>query len=332
MDSGGIVEMFAHRLEDWLADRALQTFTQRRIDDFARDWNEGDIHCAFESAMAALPSQDAEAVAEAARRLLADDAWVDRLVGKLAAAMRDDPFFDPPFRAMGSGIHGGLAIFDSPQMSVAAGVTRASDLAVRKTAKRGATSVGFSGRVSVLKFVKAGGARISLWEAPPITADFSARNAGSCARTGEIAPADGDILTVDGRFQGYVIEQARANLLVVQAEINLDAAPLSVEYDSATLAYVGCSATRDGASRIQMMTTLLRKLGCHDAFPVMAGLLDHPDFFVRWHVMRELLGIDAEAALPHLRRMAARDAHDDVRRAARSVLDGVQAPKSRKAA
>ena len=42
---------------------------------------------------------------------------------------------------------------------------------------------------------------------------------------------------------------------------------------------------------------------------------------MRWHVMRELLGIDAEAALPHLKRMAARDPHPDVRRAARSVLD-----------
>jgi hypothetical protein len=184
----------------------------------------------------------------------------------------------------------------------------------------------------VLKFVKAGGARISLWEAPPITAAFTAADAGQCARTGELRLADGDILTIDGRHQGYVIEQARANLLVLQAEISLDAGPLSVEYDSATLSYVGCSATSDGASRIQMITTLLRRLGGDAAFPAVAAFLDHPDFFVRWHVMRELLGIDAEAALPHLKRMAARDPHDDVRRAARSVLDRPRAPKTRKAA
>jgi hypothetical protein len=184
----------------------------------------------------------------------------------------------------------------------------------------------------VLKFVKAGGARISLWEAPPITAGFSARTAGRCVRTGERQLADGDILTIDGRHQGYVIEQARANLLILQAEIALDAAPLSVEYDSATFAYVGCSAARDGASRLQMIATLLRKLGSEAAFPALAECLDHPDFFVRWHVMRELLGMDAGAALPHLKRMAARDPHEDVRRAARSVLDRLQAPKPRKAA
>jgi hypothetical protein len=322
----------AQDLREWLADRGLQKSTQDRIDGLGRDWNRGPVQQAFIDALAHLPAQGAEAVADAARALFADDAWVDRLIASLAAQMRADPFFDPPFRVMSSDIHGGLIVFEDERMSIAAGVTRVTELAAKKTASRGATSIGFSGRVSVLKFVKAGGARISLWEAPPITADFTASDAGRCAKTGERQLADGDILTVDGRFQGYVVEQARANLLVLQAEIGLDAAPLSVEYDSATLAYVGCSATRDGASRIQMITTLLRKLDCDAAFPAIAGFLDHPDFFVRWHVMRELLGLDAGAALPHLERMAARDPHRDVRRAAESVLDRVRASNPQKAA
>jgi hypothetical protein len=322
----------AHLLQDWLSDRRRQARTREGVDGFARDWDGGPVQQGFGEAMAHLPSQSAEAVADAARALFADDRWVDRLIECLAAPMRADPFFDPPFRPMSSDIHGGLIVFEDEHMSVAAGVTRVTELAARKTAKRRATSVSFSGRVSVLKFVKAGGARISLWEAPPITADFTATDAGQCVRTGERQLVDGDILTIDGRHQSYVIEAARANLLVLQAEISLDAAPLSVEYDSSTFCYVGCSATRDGASRIQMITTLLRKLDCEAAFPAIAGFLDHPDFFVRWHVMRELLGIDAGAALPHLKRMAARDPHADVRRAARSVLDRLHAHKPRKAA
>jgi hypothetical protein len=323
---------FTHQLQDWLEDRGRQKRTQAAIDAFARGWNRGAVQQGFEEAMARLPGQSAEAVAEAAHRLFANDDWVDAVIGRLAEQLGIDPFFDPPFRPINSDIHSGLILFEDEHMSIAVGVTRIGDLAAKKNAKRGATSVGFSGRVSVLKFVKAGGARLSLWEAPPITAAFSAANAGRCLRTGELRLADGDILTIDGRFQGYVIEQARANLLVLQAEITADAAPLSVEYDSATFSYVGCSATRDGASRIQMITTLLRKLGCEAAFPTLAGFLDHPDFFVRWHVMRELLGIDAEAALPHLKLMAAHDPHDDVRRAARSVLDRLHASKTSKAA
>jgi hypothetical protein len=322
----------AHELQDWLADRGRQAETQNRIDGFARDWACGAVQQGFGDAMARLPSQSAEAVADAARTLFADDEWVDHLIGSLAVPMRADPFFVPPFLAMSGDIHSGLILFEDEHMSVAAGVTRVTELAAKKTARRGATSVGFTGRVSVLKFVKAGGARISLWEAPPITAAFTAADAGRCRRSGERTLADGEILTIDGRHQSYVIEAARGNLLLLQAEISVDAAPLSVEYDSATLSYVGCSATRDGASRIQMITTLLRKLGSEAAFPAIAGFLDHPDFFVRWHVMRELLGIDAEAALPHLKRMAARDPHDDVRRAARSVLDRLPAARPRKAA
>ena len=42
--------------------------------------------------------------------------------------------------------------------------------------------------------------------------------------------------------------------------------------------------------------------------------------------MKELLGLDAAAALPHLKRMAATDPHPDPRRAARAVLDRLERP------
>jgi hypothetical protein len=217
-------------------------------------------------------------------------------------------------------------------VSIAAGVTRIAQLAAKKNAKRGATSVSFTGQVGVVKFVRAGGARLSFWEAPEITADFTAATAGQCRPTGERVVADGEILILDGRRQSFVIEQARSNMVLLQGSITLDQAPVTVEYDSATRTYVGCSANGDSASRIQMITTLLRKLDCDGAFPAIAALLDHPDFFVRWHVMKELLGIDAAAALPHLKRMAARDPHSDTRRVARSVLDRLEAAAPRKAA
>ena len=75
-----------------------------------------------------------------------------------------------------------------------------------------------------------------------------------------------------------------------------------------------------------MLTTLLRKLDHRPAVAAIAGFLDHPDFFVRWHAMKELLGLDAASALPHLKRMAATDPHPEPRRAARAVLDRIEAP------
>jgi hypothetical protein len=319
-------------LHAWLADRGRQRRTQSAVDAFARDWGRGAVHESFDRALADLPDESAEAVAAAMTDLFADDGWVEALIDRLADQLRADPFFEPPFRAINSDVHRGLIAFEDPRVSIAAGVTSVAQLATKKSGKRGPTSVGFTGRVTVLKFVRAGGALLSLWEAPRITAGFNAAEAGRCRRTGERRLADGDMLVIDGRCQSYVIEQARSNLLVLQAEINCDQSPVGVEYDSASLTYVGCSANGDSASRIQMITTLLRKLDAPGAFDSVAAFLDHPDFFLRWHVMRELLGIDAEKALPHLARMAEADPHPDARRAARSVLDRIEAPRAQRAA
>ena len=314
-------------LKAWTRDRAAQRATQANIDAFGQDWDRGPIHRRFEDAMASLPDPvSAETVADAVASLFADDGWVDALVSALARKMQADPFFEPPFRNLNSGIHTGLLVYEDERVSIAAGVTSALQLAARKTAPRGATSVGFSGQLSVFRFLKAGGATLSFWEAPPIGPGFTAAGAGSCRRTGSRGVADGEILIIDGRRQSYVIEALMGSFVLLQASIAVDQAPLSVEYDSVTGLYVGCSATGDTSSRIQMISTLLRKLDHQAAFPAIAAFLDHPDFFVRWHVMRELLGLDAEAALPHLKRMAASDPHPDPRRAARAVLDRLEAP------
>jgi hypothetical protein len=319
-------------LGNWLGDRQAQRETLRAIDGFAREWSGGAECRRFVDAMAELREQSAEAVVDALRPLLADDAWVDVLIEGLVARLCADPFFSPPLIPLRSDVHNGLLVYEDDKVQISVCVAGAHQLATKKSGPRGATSVGFTGQVSVLKFVRSGGALLSLWEAPRIEADFTAAGAGQCARTGERWLADGDILVIDGRYQTYVIERARSNLFFLQATVALDPAPLTVEYDSTTRAFVGCAAKDDSASRIQMMTTLLRKLDCEDAFAAVAQFLDHRDFFVRWHVMKELLGIDAAAALPYLRRMAAHDPHPDARRAARQVLDALPSSGSRKAA
>lgn len=313
-------------LGDWSVDRTRQRQTRADVDAFAQGWNHGAANRAFAAAIAAVRGRGAGALPGAVRTLFEDDGWFDELIESLAATMWDDPFFDPPFRHLNSDIHSGLLVYEDDLVSVAAGVTSIADLAARKSASRHAASIAFSGQVGILKFVRAGGARLSFWEAPPITERFTAATAGRCRKTGERALADGEILTIDGRFQSFVIEHAKSNLVILQATVKPDQAPLSVEYDARTHEYVGCAAADDSASRIQMIATLLRKLDGEGAFEAIAGFVGHPHFFVRWHVMRELLGLDAEAALPHLKRMAAGDPHPETRRAARGVLDRIQAP------
>lgn len=320
-------------LHCWIRDEAAQREARNRADEVAAQWNDGSVHAAFDEAFARLEDRSAESIAAIVRTLFADDRAVDAAVHRLAEAMRANPFLEPPFRNLNSDIHSGLVLYENAHASIAAGVTSLARLAEKKSGKRGGSIV-FSGQVDVFKFVRAANARLALWEAPRIDADFTAATAGSCRQTGEYHLRNGDVLVVDGRMQSFIIEHATANLVVLQATIKADQAPVSIEYDRASGKYLGCSAADDSASRIQMLTTLLRKLDCAAAFPAIAEFLDHPNFFVRWHVMRELLGLDAMAALPHLKLMAAHDPHPETRRAARAVLERLEGPQSpsRKAA
>ncbi len=308
-------------LDAWVRDRTRQRATQAKINALGMQWSDGPVQRHFAALVAGAQPRNAAALAEAFRVAFANDFWVDVLVGELAAATRDDPYFMPPFRAFKNDMHSGLLVYEDAHVMVAAGVTRAVELAAHKSGGRGG-SINFSGQVTVLKFVRAGGATLSFWEAPPIAGDFTAAGAGTCRHVGSRRVADGEVLVIDGRSQSYIVDHASANFLLLQAVIKADQAPLGVEYDAATGTYLGCSATDDADSRIQMMATLLRKLGGGDAaFAAIAGFLDHPRFFVRWHAMRELLGIDARAALPRLAAMAARDPHADVRAAASATLE-----------
>jgi hypothetical protein len=320
-------------LRTWLDDHAAHRKMDGATRRFARDWSISSPHRDFDAAMAALGEADAETVAEAARALLADNAWVDALVCRLASEMRADARFEPPFRALRGDIHSGLLVYEDDHLTIAAGVSRLTRLAERKQGGKGKGSIQFSGQIGALRFLKAGGVSLAFWECDPIDARFSAGSAGECRPIGTRRIADGETIVVDGRRQSYVIDQAAANFIVLLANVKTGQAPVSVEYDAGTHRFIGCSAVDEGDCRIRMVATLARTLGHEQAFDAIAGFLDHPSFFVRWHAMKELLGIDLAAGLPRLKRMAAGDPHPDPRAAARMVLDRIEyAPGPRKAA
>ncbi len=307
-------------LRAFAGSRRRQRELGEAVNRLALDWRHGAVNRRFAETFQPLDRDDVDSVADAAWNLLAEDSWVDTLVGTLADELRRNPYFEPPFPVLNGELHTGLLIYEDDKVAIAAGVSRAVQIAGRKTAQRVRTSVNLTGQVNVLKFVKSGGATLSFWEAPRIGWDFSAETAGTCRRVESRSIADNEIVTIDGRSQAYVIDHVRSNILLLQAVVKAGQAPLGVEYDSESFAYVGCSAVDDHDSRIQMIATLVRKLDHQEAVPVLTAFLDHPSFFVRWHVMRELLGLDVRAALPHLRRMAAEDPHPDARHAAAAVI------------
>jgi hypothetical protein len=308
-------------LAAWIADPDHQKRSQEAIEALAREWSRHPMMTGLERRLSLQPDRSAAAVIEAARAFIDREDDVAAMMAQFIAASCADPFFRLPLHSMSSEIHTGLLLFHHPDLAIALGVSGVDMLAAKKAGPRGATSIGFSGVTTLFRYLKAGGATLSFWEAPPITDRFVASQAGKCRLTGRRRIEDGEEILIDGRCQSFVIEHAEADIVYLQAMVRPEAASLSVEYDSKTLSFIGASSTDETSSRVQMMVSMLRVMEREDALPLIVEALDSPHFYTRWHIMRELLAMDAEAALPPLRRMAAHDPHPEVRAAARQTLD-----------
>lgn len=308
-------------LKAWLADRSRQASSHQTRTQFAQRWSRHPLFAELHRDVDALAAPDREQLRAIAERFMARRDELDTLIDELIAASAADPYFTPPFTAVSSDIHIGLHLFEDPRLSIALGVTSLDALAAKKSGRRGPTSIGFTGFLTLFSFVKAGSATLSFWEAPEGGANFTAQDVAPCRKTGERTIMDGETIVIDGRRESFIIEHAASDIVYLQAVIRVGAAPVAVEYDSASLAYVGASSTDEASSRLQIMSSLLRLMDRTDAAPILAEALKSPHFYTRWHVMRELLALDAELAFPHLVRFAAEDPHPDVRAAAKATLD-----------
>lgn len=308
------------RLAAWLADSDAQRRSRDAVDQVSRTWAHHPLMNELEATLAALPEPRVAPILDAARAFMDRSDDIEALLAALRAGSRADPFFRPPFHPVSSDVQAGLLLFHNAMLSISLGVSGVDMLAAKKTGPQAGTAIGFTGVTGLFRFVKAGGATLSFWEAPPIGDDFVAAKAGSCRLVERRRIADGEEIVLDGRCRSFVIEHALSDILYFHAVVRPEAAPLTAEYDARTLAFVGASSTDETASRIQMMVSLLRAMEREDAVPLIVEALSSPHFYTRWHVMRELLALDAEAARPHLVRMAEADPHPEVRAAARQTL------------
>ncbi len=308
-------------LAAWLADRGAQQRSRDAVEAVSTTWAHHPLKTDLETRLAALPERSAAAVLEAARSFLDREADIAALLAAMIAGSRADPFFRPPFHPVSSDVQSGLLLFHNRDLSISLGVSGVDMLAAKKAGPRGAASISFTGITGLFRFVKAGDATLSFWEVPVIGDDFVAARAGQCRFVERRRIADGEEIVLDGRCQSFVIEHAVSDIVYFHAMVRPEAAPLTAEFDSKTLAFAGASSTDEAASRMEIMVSLLRTMEREDAVPLIVEVLASPHFYTRWHVMRELLALDADAAHPHLARMAEADPHPEVRAAARQTLD-----------
>jgi hypothetical protein len=259
---------------------------------------------------------DAGHLAAAAERLLTEDNWLAGLLTPMIAEMRAEPLLEPPVEAQRDAVRFSTILFAQPTVTITATILSADALAVAVPAR----SVTIAGRVSVIRYVRGGGARRALWTTEPAAADFRAADAAPCTLTLDEPLGDGMVVRLDGRTQGQVISGATSDVVTVTATVRPGASAYVREYAIADGALLRCAMLDERPARTQMLLTYLRLAGRTDAASCFAAAVRDDAFFVRWPAMREWLALDAPTALPHLRIMAQADPHAEVRTVARATL------------
>lgn len=307
-------------LAAWLASASARAATQAAMGRLAAEVAAMPAWVGLKRDLPAAVDAGAQAVLEMARGFIEDDAALAGFMNAAIAAAAADPFCRPPFRASRNEVQEGLVLFSHPALTIQLAMMSADALAIKRCSREGRASIVFTGQRTLFRFLEGGGAILSIWETPFIEAGFSAAAAGRCRLREQRRLADGDAIEFDGRRESFIVDSTGSDLVYVFASTSLEASPVAAEYDSQTLELVAASSTDDTSSRTQMMLALLRTMGRRDAAPLFAERTRAPHFYARWQAMRELLALDAELALPHLRIMAERELHPEVRAAAAETL------------
>lgn len=304
----------------WLNDRKAQLETYANVEKVAKRLRQLPALERLQDGLQEARRDGADGVLRLAESFMETPGLVPEMLAPLIAAATADPYFSPPFKLALSEVHSGFLLFDRPELTLTFAVMSADAIAAKRAERRGGASLLFTGRRSILHFIKGSGAILSFWEAPPVEPGFTSGTSGRCQFVERRRIGDGERLELDGRRFTFIVEEASHDIVFMQAMTLFGAAPLTVEYDSQTLRFIGASSTDEASSRTQMMLALLRVMDRRDAVPVFRDLLGSEHFYARWQTMREFLALDAGAALPHLRAMAAADPHSEVRQAAAQTL------------
>lgn len=300
---------------DWRDDRAALARAAARSRRTALAWRRSAAVRRAAAAFGRVAAGDAEGVARGAAALLADDAWIGGMVGPLLRRLARDPLFEPPVRVNRDPLRTGAVLFEAPAVSITASVLSADAL----RALPPPSSVIAAGRLTVTRYVRAGGAMVERWAAGAAGQPFRAADAVPAVRLPDVRPADGEVRVTDGRREAALLTHAAGDVVTVTAAVRYGAAALQREYRRADGRFLRAGSLDDAGSRTRMLLTLLRLQGRADAGGCFAAATRADAFELRWAAMREWLATDAAAARGRLEEMA-RDPHPEVAAAARATL------------
>ncbi|MEO0870420.1 MAG: hypothetical protein AAFY19_00465 [Pseudomonadota bacterium] len=279
--------------------------------------------------MANLP-QDGDLIA-----CIAERDWESFIVEEVLRELHDisqNSLYAPPFHAIYEGAFKGMTLYSGPDALVAITTVEANDFLYSKRGNKGGDrSVAFSGLDGYIRFIKAGGLKITRWQSPLITSETELGAHLTCTKGESIAVRDGDCVRMAGGKETIIFDSCEESFTMLQISLRESRSPVVPEYEVSSRRLVACSAADQKSSRLQMLSSLVRLLDGSASAELQDRLTRHADHFVRWHTMREWLSKNAGEARPRLEEMAASDPNPQVRQAAVMTVKMLFTPETEEA-
>ena len=187
--------------------------------------------------------------------------------------------------------------------------------------------VSFYGRETVTYFIKSGGMNISNWSH---NTPVKKLEGASCQFDGNKIVNDGDVVYKKAN-ETYMFESSTDNAIVISLEVKRNSSPLSLMFSAYDYKLKFQNPSDEIDSRVQLHISLLKSMNYIDAVPTIKKFLSHPQHYIRWYAMQQLLGLDALLVLEELEFMAKSDVHEEVRFAATQTWNLVQQQLLKKA-
>jgi hypothetical protein len=240
---------------------------------------------------------------------------VSELLLEEARRFQDCAIYNVAAQVVDAEAFGGLVIYQDANIRVS--LVSLTPVAHRTKARNPVSSkprgITIQGNDSVLHVVAAGDMSIKWWDAEPF-GRAAVLDDRSLAPPRSMTIREGETLALEGGRHGMSIADIDKPALFAIVTALDPRVSVNAHYVAETGQLHSFTAAEMKSSRIQLLATLLRELNQGGA-EVLQSLLDYPDHFVRWHVMRELLAMEGSRAVPLLDRMV-QDDHPQVRDAA----------------
>jgi hypothetical protein len=244
---------------------------------------------------------------------LFNDEFVLKFLRQELAGYEASPLYALSVSVIEGGIVNGMVLYDDPRISIALTTVAATDVALKRFEKRGKqTGVSIGARDVLFRFVKSGRTRLKIWRAAPIGFYTRITDSLHCAHEETIEVRTGSKVFMNGGREAFSFDELESPVVMLSVSAKPVNTPVNAQYDTGTGRLAGVSAADDKSSRIQLLATLLGTLRPDSVNETIKPFLMHRDHFVRWHVMRQMLAADTEAALPHLEFLRDSDPHPQI--------------------